>query len=500
MSAPPAVAEVGPPIRSIRRALQQQSILALLLVLGIAGVGLSLYVRRLLCASFDDSLRAQTRVLSAFVEEELGEKVDFDLSDVRLPDFQAGPAAQYFELWVLPDRLAARSASLGEARLSRIDLGSDAPRFWDLTLPDGRPGRAVALQLAVPPLRKRHKPAVPPYQLGAPQLVPPPVVPPRPLWAHLVVARERGSLDVVLRRLALALGLLGTGLLLLVPFIVTRVARRALRPLDHFADRVAEIDAQSLSGQVAGSSQVPDELRPIAAKLNDLLARLHASFERERRFSADVAHELRTPLAELRAIAEVALRFPSDPDARATAFEDVRDAAIQMERLVNSLRTLAACEGGGQTVATEAVDVGQLVEHTWARFADRARARSLSVQSGATAAHIVQSDPVLLESVIGNLFSNAIDHAPLGGVIEWAVAATTGQVTVSISNTNVDLRAEDVPHVFEPFWRKDAARTGGAHSGLGLSLAAAFAGLLAARLTLALESPDRVRAQLSLPV
>jgi signal transduction histidine kinase len=500
VSPTPVVAGSHPALPSIRRALQKQSILALLLVLSIAGVGLAVYVRQLLCASFDDSLMAQTRVLSAFVEEELGEKVDIDLSDVKLPDFQAGPTAQYFELWVVPDKLAARSASLGEAGLSRVDLGNGASRFWDLALPDGRAGRAVALQLQVPPLRKRHKPALPPYQLGAPQLVPPPVTEPRPLWAHLVVARERGSLDAVLRQVALALGLLGTVLLALVPFIVTRVARRALRPLDHFADRVAEIDAQSLSGQVAGPFDVPDELRPIAAKLNDLLARLHASFERERRFSADVAHELRTPLAELRAIAEVALQFPGDPEARATAFEDVRDAAIQMERLVNSLRTLAACEGGGQTVATVAVDVGQLVEHTWARFADRAQARSLSVHGGrGPAGLVIQSDPVLLESVIGNLFSNAIDHAPAGGAIEWAVAAATGQVTVSISNTNADLRAEDVPHVFEPFWRKDAARTNGAHSGLGLSLAEAFAGLLAARLTLALESSDRVRAQLSLP-
>jgi signal transduction histidine kinase len=492
-------ARVDSSVGSIRRALQKQSILALLLVLGVAGVGLALYVRRLLTASFDDALMAQTRVLSAFIEEELGEKVDFDLSDVRLPDFQAGPAAQYFELWVTPDRMAAHSASLTDAHLGRIDLANNAPRFWNLVLPDGRPGRAVALRLPVPPLRKHRRPAASPYHLGAPELQAPPMEAPRPQWAHLVVARERASLDVVMRQVALALGLLGVVLLLLVPFIVTRVARRALRPLDRFADRVAEIDARSLSTQVAGPTDVPDELRPIGAKLNDLLARLHASFERERRFSADVAHELRTPLAELRAIADVALRFPTDPEARATAFEDVRDAAIQMEQLVNSLRTLATCGGGGQTVATVAVDVGQLVEHTWARFADRARARSLSVHSGAATRVIIQSDPVLLESVVGNLFSNAIDHAPVGGVIEWAVVVATGEVTVSISNTNVDLRAEDVAHVFEPFWRKDAARTDGAHSGLGLSLAEAFAGLLAGRLTLSLESPDRVRAQLRLP-
>jgi signal transduction histidine kinase len=482
----------GARVPAIRRALQVQSTLALLLVLGIAVGGLSLYLRDLLRASFDAALEAQTRVLSAFVAEELGEKVDIDLTDVKLPEFLPGPAAQYFELWApgAPSglRLAARSASLGGRQLARVDLGGDVPRVWDLVLPDGRPGRALALRLAVPPLRRPRKAVL----ASDAEVV-------RPAAVYLVVARERASLDQVLSRVALALGLVAAALLLLVPFVITRAARRALRPLDRFADRVAAIDAQSLASPVAALSDMPDELQPIAAKLNDLLARLHGSFERERRFSADVAHELRTPLAELRAIAEVALRFPPEPDARTTAFEDVRDAVAQMERLVTSLRTLAACEGGSQAVAAAPVDVGQLAERTWARFAARAQERSLSVVAAAPAGLVIETDPVLLESVLGNLFSNAIEHAPRGGRIEWSVAGAAGRVTISVANTNPGLAPEDVAHVFEPFWRKDPARTGGVHSGLGLALAEAFAALLAARLTLALEGHDQVRAQLSLP-
>jgi signal transduction histidine kinase len=479
----------GTGVPAIRRTLQQQSTLALLLVLVIAGVGLSWYLRHLLCASYDDALLEQTRVLSAFVSEELGEKAEVDLSEVKLPDFQPGPDAQYFELWVVPDRRAARSASLGDEHLSRVLLAADSPGLWDLRLPDGRAGRALAIRLPVPPLRRHRKAPLPSPDPGLP----------RPLWANLVVARERASLDQALRRLALALAALGAGLLVLVPFVVARVARRALRPLDQFADVVAGIDAQSLSGRVSDPGLVPEELRPIAAKLNDLLGRLHASFERERRFSADVAHELRTPLAELRAIAEVALRFPPDAHDRPGVFEDVRDAAVQMERLVSSLRTLAACEGGAQIVATAPVDVGLLAERTWARFAAAATAKSLSVRGDSPAGVVVQSDPVLLESILSNLFSNAIEYAPRGGTVEWNVAVTNGQATVSISNTNADLRSEDMPHVFEAFWRRDAARTGGVHSGLGLSLSQAFATLLAARLTLVLEAPGRVRAQLRLP-
>ena len=484
----------APKMLSIRGTLQKRIILALLLVLGLSIAGLSLFLRGLLHARFDDALAAQAQLLSAFVAEELAEAVEVDLSELSLPEFEPGPEAQYFELWLglAPVRQAARSASLQGGRLARIEIGDAAPRLWDLPLPDGRPGRAVALRISVPPARPPGNDPEP-AELGAP----------RPQWAHLVVARERVSLDRVWRQVGGALALLGILLLLLVPLIVTKVARRALRPLDRFADQVARIDAQSLISGFAVQEEVPDELQPISAKLNDLLARLHASFERERRFSADVAHELRTPLAELRAIAEVALRFPPDPSARSTAFEDVRDAAVQLDHLLSSLRTLAACEGGVQSVALETVDVGQLAEKAWTRFDAAARTKSLTISVSAPVGLVVHSDPVLLASVIGNLFSNAIEYAPAGGTLQWSVApaalSTPASVIVSVSNSNASLRPEDLAHVFAPFWRKDAARTGGVHSGIGLSLAKAFADLLSAQLTLALEGPNLVRAQLTLP-
>jgi two-component system sensor histidine kinase QseC len=299
--------------------------------------------------------------------------------------------------------------------------------------------------------------------------------------------------------LAFGLAILGAAMLLVVPVVVTRVAHRALRPLARFADEVANIDAQTLAIGLKAQADIPEELRPISAKLTDLLSRLQASFARERRFSADVAHELRTPLAELRTIAEVALRFPPDATPRTAAFQDVRDAAIQMERLIVGLRTLASAEDAGQSTNIETVDVAALAQKSWESFAEVARARGNVVSFETPSSAPAATDPALLGSVIRNLFSNAVEYTPAGGVIAWTVAVEPHAVVLSVRNANDNLRAEDLEHVFDPFWRKDAARTGGIHSGIGLSLAKAFTYLLSARLTLNLEAPDRVCAQLRLP-
>ena len=123
------------------------------------------------------------------------------------------------------------------------------------------------------------------------------------------MASVRRELDRTLATLQLVLA--GSGLLLLAAtaLVVPRVLRRELKPLQSLAAEAARIDAASLSARFA-TEGLPGELAPIAARLNELLARLEDSFERERRFSSDVAHEFRTPVAELRSLAELAIKLP----------------------------------------------------------------------------------------------------------------------------------------------------------------------------------------------
>jgi signal transduction histidine kinase len=277
-----------------------------------------------------------------------------------------------------------------------------------------------------------------------------------------------------------------------LPLLVVAGVRRGLRPLDQVAAQAMRIDAGSLHSRFRLEG-LPAELHPIAARLNDLLERLSAAFERERRFSADVAHELRTPIAELRALAEVALLSPGSQDRR--PFEDVLAATLQMENLVTALLSLARCESGRQPVTLEPIALGEALREAWAPLAARARARKLRVDQ-APCDVVVSADRLLLSSILGNLLANAVEYAPAGGTVGWTLNEGAA-VELVVSNSNDTLEAADLAHVFEPFWRKDAARADGTHGGLGLSLVAAFARLIDAEVRLELVAAE-VRARLLL--
>ena len=230
---------------------------------------------------------------------------------------------------------------------------------------------------------------------------------------------------------------------------------------------------------------MPAELRPIAERLNDLLARLDEAFQRERRVTADIAHELRTPIAELRALAEVGLKWPEE-----AAFQDAFQIAQRMETLVTGLLALARHESGKQPVGREPVALANLVDKVWQPIAERARGRQLDVAIEVTGDW--QTDPILLRLIVGNLLANAVEYAPNRGKIR----VVGNDSLLEISNSTDDLTREDLPHLFERFWRKDVSRTDAGHSGLGLTLARAATAALGLELTA--EMPEAGMLRLSL--
>jgi len=458
-------------VSSIRRTLGLQLVIGLFLVLALIGGGIDLLVRRLLTAQFDAALGEKARVLAGLMKEEHGA---FELElETPMPEFERAAAPEYYEVW-LGERVFQRSPSLqGELpRPPRPGLS-----FAHLLLPDGRRGRAASLRFPV---------RIDDDDRSAASRA--------PAQAELVVARGRDALDQPLASVRRALALAGLLLLVGVPLVVAAAVRRGLKPLGRMADRAARIDAASLDTRFTQPG-LPAELHPIASRLDDLLARLSAAFERERRFSADVAHELRTPIAELRALAEVALQFPEGGEA-SHHFQDVLAAARQMEGLVTALLTLARCQAGRQPVARALVDLSRALDDAWAPLAEQARGKALRVQASAPET-LVSTDRVMLGSILANLLGNAVEYAPAGGDLAWQVVRSDGAIQVVVTNTNAGLAREDLAHVFEPFWRKDPARSDGRHGGLGLSVAAAFARLIGAEVRLELAG-DRVCATLSL--
>ena len=404
----------------------------------------------------------------------------FAIQDAGMPEFQPSAAPEYYQVWDEDGETIAKSPSLEDASLTWTKPRGFEADYFDEALPDGRDGRVVTLQFrpSVSDARAAER--------GGEELI-------------LSMARSREELDRTRGTLRWGLVVAQILLCLGVVMIVRWTVKRGLTPLDTLAQQAATIDAGNLNARFP-IEQMPTELAPISSRLNELLERLEAAFDREKRFTADVAHELRTPIAELRTLAEVGLRSAEYEDAAECGSRYLHDAhaiALQMDRLITALLTLARCESSQQVVTREPVDLAAVIHEAWRPLAEKAAERSLQVKLEVPEEAVVESDRALLLAIMTNVLSNAVAYTLAEGDISVEVVNEEGALAVCVSNTTDQLDPADVPHLTEPFWRKDEARSGTSHSGVGLSVVAAFAELLGLKLALALPSPDRFTVTLS---
>jgi signal transduction histidine kinase len=249
---------------------------------------------------------------------------------------------------------------------------------------------------------------------------------------------------------------------------------RVLRPLREMTATARTISAGNLSERVALAGP-DDEFKQLADTLDELLARLEASFEAQRRFVANASHELRTPLTVERTLLEVAL---ADPNASALALratcEELLASGHDHQRLLEALLTLASSERGLDH--RESLDLATLAGQVLRTPRPQAERRALQIAT-ALAPAPARGDPALLERLIANLIDNAMRYNDAGGRVEIRTATKAGSSVLSVINTGPAVPLHEVVRLFEPFQRLDGNRTAEAegHHGLGLSIVRAIA-------------------------
>ncbi|MFQ6143848.1 sensor histidine kinase [Streptomyces seoulensis] len=242
----------------------------------------------------------------------------------------------------------------------------------------------------------------------------------------------------------------------------TRLAR-PLRALTDAAQRMRD----------GGSALVPvttgDEIGQLTRTFNDMAVHRDRLEEQRRVMVSDVAHELRTPLSNIRGWLEAAQdgHVPADDDFLASLHEE----AVLLQHVIDDLQDLAAADAGELRVHPEQLEVGELVSQAGSAYRARAESAGVRVAVEAPREHWIEGDPVRLRQVVGNLLSNAIRHTPSGGSVTLRVTADSGLTTIEVADTGAGIAAEDLPRVFDRFWRAEKSRsrdTGG--SGLGLAI------------------------------
>lgn len=256
-----------------------------------------------------------------------------------------------------------------------------------------------------------------------------------------------------------------------------------LRPLRRVADQVGGRDPGHL--EPLPDRGTPVELRPLVDALNALLARLREAFARERQFTADAAHELRTPLAGLRVQAEVA-RGTEDPAVRAAALAGVIGGVDRAARLVEQLLALARLDPERTRVKCTRVALAEVGEEVLADLFPLARQHGveLALEDAPVPGIAVDGEHAALYALLRNLVDNALRHSPAGGQVTVTVGCTDGRPWLAVSDQGPGIPVAERDQVFRRFYR-GAAERGAAGAGLGLAIVQRLAELHQAEVRLA---------------
>jgi heavy metal sensor kinase len=250
------------------------------------------------------------------------------------------------------------------------------------------------------------------------------------------------------------------------------ISRRALDPVDRITHTARAITAKNLSDRIpaAGSG---DELQRLTDTLNGMLNRLEQSFTRVTQFTADASHELRSPVAFIRTTADVLLRRSRTDEQWRDGVRDIQIESARMTQLLDNLMTLARADEGVDQCVFEAVDIRGVVSAACRRETPFAQLKGVKLTDACgPAGEQVHGNALLLERLFAILLDNAVKYTAPGGQIVVSIERTSDTLTVGIRDTGVGIPAEDLPYIFERFYRADKARSRESNgSGLGLSIA-----------------------------
>jgi two-component system heavy metal sensor histidine kinase CusS len=268
--------------------------------------------------------------------------------------------------------------------------------------------------------------------------------------------KEFGALLAVV----LALGILASTV------IAITVTKRGLRPLGEMTRSLKGFGPQRLHERIPPDGW-PRELRPLALAFDEMFDRLEDSFTRLSQFSADLAHELRTPIANIRGEGEVALTRARTPEEYREVIESSVTECERLSGIVDNLLFLARAEAAEGHIQRTGVDGRAAVEKIAAFYEPIAEEHRTVITCAGEGE--VQADPMLFGRAVSNLVENALRYTPAGGTIQVTVAAGAGQSKVSVRDTGCGIATEHLPRVFDRFYRADSSRSSQG-SGLGLAL------------------------------
>ena len=427
-------------IHSIKFRFTLWYLLVLVVLLSALSAGVYFYLSRSLYQSLDDSLElrsTQIRSIQDILESIRQGEFKEELGEIVILYFYSGD--QLVE--VSPRGI---SIPLSHEFISQAIAGTSS--FTTIQTVEGEGLRLLSV----------------PVNLSI--LGPPPGIQP----AALAIARSTKQIDQALA------GLLRT-LIIAVPLALALaaaggifLARRALKPVDQIAQTAREIGESDLSQRINVNTK--DELGRLAATLNEMIGRLEKAFQHQKQFTSDASHELRTPLAVIEAESTLALQKKRPSSDYRQSLEIVSREARQMSSLIDQLLALARADAGKEQWNFTEVNLGKLIGNLSTDVEVLCQEKGLSFQLGQMQDLVVKGNEARLRELFMNLLDNAIRYTPAPGTVSVSFRREGQMAVVAITDTGIGIPAEDIPFIFDRFYRVDKSRSR-AEGGTGLGLA-----------------------------
>ena len=317
-------------------------------------------------------------------------------------------------------------------------------------------------------------------------------VDPSPTKANALVLGVAASMEGIratLRNLALTLAALSLAVWTLALVSGRRLCRIALRPLTEMADAARAIGGDD-AGRRLPTPVTDDELGELGRSFNALLERLEESLERQRRFTGDASHQISTPLTALQGQVDLVLRQERSPGEYRRVLSLVRSKTQHLRQIVDGLMFLSRTDAEARKPKLEQIVLGDWLREFLEAWPNPRRSDLIITADGATTG-MVLVHPALLGELLNNLLDNAAKYAPPATPITVTLTRHDDGLCVSITDRGPGIEPADLPHIFDPFFRAEAARIRGTTgTGLGLSVAARIAALFGARIV-ARSDPGR---------